>query len=168
MISPYHTITRELVQVAIGPAIPGCPILSPGLQLWFCNHTPYAIQQICLTEIRFLFYRPYFGLFYSTAYFQIESWQIHEDVADSSYRLGYRGRFHIKYFCNFHVSLVRVFIKLKGKRSLQWVKVPSSRGTTMDSWVLKRVLLQTTCRDSGQTHKDIFWWPDTQNALEFI
>lgn len=94
MISPYHTIARELVQAAVGPAIPGCPILSPGLQLWFCNHTPYAIQQICLTELCFLFYRPYFWLLYSTAYLQIESWCIHEDVADSSYRLGYGGRFH--------------------------------------------------------------------------
>lgn len=43
----------------------------------------------------FLFYKPYSWLFYSTAYLQIESWCIHEDVADSSYnRLGYVGKFH--------------------------------------------------------------------------
>ena len=32
----------------------------------------------------FLFYRPYFLLFYSTAYLQIESWYTYEDVADSA------------------------------------------------------------------------------------
>lgn len=37
-------------------------------------------------------------------------------------------------FCSFHVWLVRVSVKVEGRRGLQWVEVPSSRGAVVDTW----------------------------------
>ena len=35
-------------------------------------------------------------------------------------------------FCTFHDMLVRLFVKVKGKWHLQWMKAPSSREVTMN------------------------------------
>lgn len=64
-------------------------------------------------------------------------------------------------FRSFHVWLVGVSVKAKGRRSSQWVEVPSSRGTAVDAWPPNPI------RGLGR-HAEFYGRPGPQTVFKFV